>query len=391
MKGLQITAEFKPRAGYVPTDREIKQKMAISGNQIWYNPKMEIVEKAIPVPKDDEVLLKVDSAGICGSDTTFLGSDDDNYIKYGGHCAFPCIVGHEFSGEVETVGKKVKKIKPGDLIVAQTMSWCGECEACRLGMFNQCENLEEIGFTQDGGFGQYLVAKEKYCFKVDQLLDVYGTKEKALAAAALIEPTAVAYFGMITRAGGFEPGAYVAVHGCGPVGLAAVGIAHAAGAAKVIAFDMFDDRLEIAKKMGADAVYNPGKLRKEGKSSSTVIMEETKGVGCHFQVETTENPNNTIPEIEKSLAIGAKVAQIGLNVNKTAITTYDFQMKAAKYSFSLGSSGHGIWENVIRLIASGKLDVSNIIYKTYKLDEVIGAIEEAKNGAPGKILITPNR
>ncbi|MGI6153672.1 MAG: scyllo-inosose 3-dehydrogenase [Christensenellaceae bacterium] len=390
MRGLQITAEFKPRDGFTPSPKELEKKMAIDGNKIWYNPQMAIVEVPKPEPKDDEVLLKVDSAGVCGSDTNFLGSDEDNYVKYGGHCAFPCIVGHEFSGEVEAVGKNVRSIKPGDLIVAQTMSWCGECPACRKGMFNQCEDLEEIGFTQDGGFGQYLVAKEKLCFKVDKLVDVYGSKEKALEAAALIEPAAVAYFGLITRGGGFEPGSFVAVHGCGPVGLSAVGIAHAAGAAKVIAFDMFNERLEIAKKMGADVVYNPGELRKAGKSSSIAIMEETGGHGCDFQVEATENPNNTIPEIEKTLAIGATVAQIGIAIPKTSLTTYDFQMKAARYSFSLGSSGHGIWENVIRMIAYGRLDVRNIIYKTYGLDDAIKAIEEAKNGAPGKILIKPN-
>jgi threonine dehydrogenase-like Zn-dependent dehydrogenase len=312
-------------------------------------------------------------------------------VQYGGHCAFPCIIGHEFSGEVEAVGKNVTAFKPGDLIVAQTMNWCGECAACKKGMFNQCEDLEELGFTKDGGFAEYLVAKEKYCFNVNSFVDIYGSKEKALEAAALIEPAAVAYFGLITRGGGFQPGSYVAVHGCGSVGLAAVGIASAAGAAKVIAFDMFDERLEMAKAMGADAVYNPGKLMKEGKSSSVAIMEETNGYGCDFQVEATENPNNTMPEIEKSLAIGATVAHIGLDTNKTAITAYDFQMKAARYSFSLGSSGHGIWENVIRMIASGKLDVSNIIHKKYALDDVIQAIKDTKEGAPGKQLIIPNR
>lgn len=99
------------------------------------------------------------------------------------------------------------------------MNWCGECSACRAGLFNQCENLEEIGFSLDGAFAEYLVAKEKFCFHVEDLVPVYGSKERALEVASMVEPTAVAYNGMFTRGGGFRPGGNVAVFGAGPIGL----------------------------------------------------------------------------------------------------------------------------------------------------------------------------
>lgn len=93
---------------------------------------------------------------------------------------------------------------------------------------------------------------------------------------ALIEPACVAYNGLVVRGGGFVPGGYVTVFGCGAIGLSAIAIASAAGAAKVIAFDLSKERLALAKKMGADSVYNPIDLVKQGTTPSAIIMEETK-------------------------------------------------------------------------------------------------------------------
>ena len=389
MKGIQVNAEWKPRKGYTPTPREKELQMALSGNTIWHNAKIEMVEKPIPEPKDDEVLLKVGGAGVCGSDTMFLETDDEGYTMYPAHCKFPCIIGHEFCGEITAVGKNVKTLKVGDLVTAETMNWCGECEACRTGMFNQCMNLEEIGFTLDGGFAEYLVAKEKFCFKINSFVDIYGSKKRALEVGSLIEPAAVAYNGIITRGGGFEPGAYVAVFGAGPIGLCSTMIAKASGAAKVIVFDIESKRLDLAKQMGADCAYNPIELGKSGSSPSEAIMEETNGTGANVQVEATHNKENTIPEIENAIAVGGKIIQIGVSSGTAPITSFKLQVKGASYHCTIGSAGHGIWYNVIRMISSG-IDISKMIYKTYDLDHGIEAIEEASKGVPGKIVITPN-
>ena len=107
--------------------------------------------------------MKVGGAAVCGSDTMFLGSDEEDYTYYCGHCKLPVVIGHEFSGEIVKVGKNVKGFKAGDLVVAETMNWCGECAACRAGLFNQCENLEEIGFSLDGAL-QNIWGKRKVLF-----------------------------------------------------------------------------------------------------------------------------------------------------------------------------------------------------------------------------------
>ena len=389
MKGLQVNADWKPRKGYKPTPREKELQMALSGNMIWCSPTMEIVEKPIPEPKDDEVLMKVGGVGVCGSDTMFLDQDEEGYTYYPAHCKFPCIIGHEFSGEVAAVGKNVTTLKVGDLITAETMNWCGECMACRTGMFNQCMNLEEIGFTLDGGFAEYLVAKEKFCFNINGFLDIYGSKKKALEVGALIEPVAVAYNGLITRGGGFEPGSYVAIFGCGPIGLSAIAIAKAAGAAKVIVFDIDNARLNLAKEMGAHCTYNPNELKQDGISPAEMIMKETNGEGAKMLVEATHSKEKTLPEMENAIGIGAKIIQIGVSAGIAPLTSFKLQMKGASYHCTIGSAGHGIWQNVIKLVSSG-VDISKMIYRTYGLDDSIEAITAAKKGAVGKIVVTPN-
>ena len=113
MKALQVNAQWKPREGYHPTEREERDQRAIMGSDLFYHPSLELVEKPVPEPKDDEVLMKVGGAAVCGSDTMFLGSDEDDYTYYCGHCKLPCVIGHEFSGEIVKVGKNVTTFKKG--------------------------------------------------------------------------------------------------------------------------------------------------------------------------------------------------------------------------------------------------------------------------------------
>ncbi len=390
MKALQIRAKWRPREGYVPTAREVRDERALSARNIWYDPKLEVLELPTPEPADDEVLMRVGSCGICGSDTNFVKIDQDGYLDYVGHTKFPVVTGHEFAGEVVKIGKKVSRFKIGDIITAETMNWCGECVACRMGMFNQCENLEEIGFTLNGGFGQYLVVKEKYCLNINGFLDIYKDKQLAMEVGSLVEPTAVAYNGMFIRAGGILPGSYVAVFGAGPIGLAAIQLAKAAGAARIFVFEFSKSRLQLAGQLGATDLCDMAEYPTRGKTAHSLVLEATEGVGVHLVVECTAHCDKNLPEIERMLAIGGKVAQIGHHAGASEVTTELIQMKGASFNGSNGSSGHGIWENVIRLIASGLIDPSRIIEQRFTLDQAIEGLKAAGAGIGGKYLITPN-
>jgi threonine dehydrogenase-like Zn-dependent dehydrogenase len=390
MKGLKLDATWRPRDGYQPTVREVNDKRALNANNIWHKPSLGVAEFDVPVVGEKEILMKVGACGICGSDITFLDTDDDGYLSYVGHTKLPVIIGHEYAGEVSVAGDKVTKFKPGDLIVAETMNWCGECMPCRSGMVNQCENLEEIGFTLNGGIGEYLVVQEKYCLSINGFFDVYNNKQKAMEAGALIEPITVAYNGIFTQAGGFRPGSNVAVFGAGPIGLASVMLAKAAGAAKILIFEYSKSRLALAEKIGATYAVDIGELKQAGMSVSEKIMEITEGIGVHMAVECTAFCFDNLPEIEKGIAVGAKVVQLGHTPAPTDFFGQHYQKKGATFYGSNGGSGRGNWEAVIRMISANLIDPSLIIGEKFVLEKAIEGIEEAKRGLGGKCLILPN-
>ena len=198
-------------------------------------------------PGPREMILKVGACGICGSDVHMFETDDEGYMFLPYHLATPVVTGHEFAGKVVAIGSEVREFEVGDLVTAEEIQWCGECDACRGGYWNQCRYIEDLGFTIDGGFAEYAKVNAKYCWSLNSVLERYGDKNTALEVGSMTEPVSVAYEGMFTRAGGFLPGGAVAVFGGGPIGLAATALAKAAGASKVFAFEPLKERREPAK------------------------------------------------------------------------------------------------------------------------------------------------
>jgi len=385
MKGLVLDAKWEPKAGYPVSDWEKQTGKAISGNSIWRHPKLEVREWPDPTPGPNDVVLAVQACGVCGSDMHFYETDKDDYVLYPGLTRFPTILGHEFAGKVVEVGPQVKTVKAGDMVTSEEMIWCGRCIPCRNGYPNHCTNLEEIGFTIPGAFATYIAVDEKYCWPINAIAERFGSEEKAYQVGALTEPTTVAYNGMIERAGGFRPGHYVSVFGAGPIGLAAIGIARAAGAGKIAAFEVSAPRRELARKVGADFVYDPREV-----SAGDRLMDLSQGQGFNFHVEAAGAPHLTIPEMEKALAINAKIVQIGRGAQRVPMYLETFQVRRSQVFGAQGHSGHETFPNVIRLVASGRLDLSPIITARYELKDTVAAIAQSTQRTDGKIMVKPN-
>lgn len=385
MKGLVLDAQWDPKPDYKVSDWEKKTGKAITGNSIWRNPTLEVVDWPDPKPGPKEVVLEVQACGVCGSDMHFYETDDQNYILYPGLTKFPTILGHEFSGKVVAMGKEVSQLESGDMVTAEEMIWCGRCIPCRNGYPNHCSNLEEIGFTIPGAFANHIVVDEKFCWKIDAIAERFGSEDKAYEVGALTEPTCVAYNAMFERAGGFRPGHSVSVFGAGPIGLAAIGLARAAGAGTIAAFEISPRRLELARQVGADAVYDPREVK-----PSEVLMELSKGEGFNFHVEAAGAPEMIITEMEKALAINGKIVQIGRAAQRVPMYLESFQVCRAQIFGSQGHSGHGNFPNVIRMVAAGRLDLSQIITARYNLGETVDAIARSVERTDGKILVKPN-
>ena len=383
MKGLVLEADWDPRPEYGVSDWEKQTGKAITGSAVWRNPVPQV--KSVPRPEiaPDQVLIRVKACGVCGSDMHFYETDDQNYILYPGLTKFPAILGHEFSGQVVEVGDTVEDLRVGDMVTAEEMIWCGHCRPCRDGYPNHCTNLEELGFTIDGAFAEYIAVGAKYCWKLNDLLDVCGgDPNKVYEMGATVEPSSVAYNCVFERAGGFRPGATVVVYGQGPIGLTAAAECKAAGAAKVITFEISPPRREISKAMGADHVFDP--LESD---PYTVVMDLTHGRGAELQVEAAGAPDKTIPHMERSLAINGKIAQVGRAATRVPMYLETLQVRRGQVYGSQGHSGHGIFPSVINMMAAGLIDPLKMITTRYALDSVVDAIAQSTTRSDGKILV----
>lgn len=387
MRGLVLSAEWDPRPDYPVTEVERETRKAVTGSSVWRRPRVAVTQLAEPGLEPKDVLIRPRACGVCGSDVHFYETDPQGYMLYPGLTRFPVVIGHEFAGEIVDVGKQVTDLLVGDMVTCEEMIWCGECTPCRNSYPNQCERLEEIGFTIDGAQADLVAIGAKYCWKITALAEHYGSADAAYEAGALCEPTSVAYNAMFTRAEGFKPGGYVTVFGTGPIGFAAIALARAAGAAKIIAFEVSPLRQQLARRVGADVVLNPVDLNSQGGSPREAILELTGGEGAAMHVEAAGAPSRTIPEMEAALAIGGKLVMIGRAAERAPIYLEHFQTHAAQIYGAQGHSGYGNFPAVIRLMAAGRIDLTPIITSRFTLQEGVEAIEKATRREDGKIMI----
>jgi len=385
VKGLVLDAVWEPKPDYVVSEWEQRTGKAITGNSIWRHPRLEVRDWPDPEIGPQDVLLEVQACGVCGSDMHFYETDEDDYVLYPGLTKFPTILGHEFSGKVVEMGQEVELLKVGDMVTVEEMIWCGRCIPCRNGYPNHCTNLEELGFTIPGAFANYIAVDAKFCWKIDGIAERFGDEQKAYEVGALSEPTSVAYNAMFERAGGFRPGHYVSVFGAGPIGLASIGLAKAAGAGIIAAFEISQQRRELARKVGADYVYDPREV-----NAGEVLVELSQGAGFDFHVEAAGAPQLTIPEMERALAINGKLVQIGRAAQRVPMYLEAFQVRRFQLFGAQGHSGHETFPNVIRLVAAGRLDLSPIITARYGLADTVDAIARATKREDGKIMVKPN-
>ncbi len=384
MDALQLLADFIPKPDYKPSSLELQTRNIKSGSSVWHNPRLEFGTLPDPECDDDEVLLEVRAVGICGSDMHMYEAGADGYILYPGLTRFPNILGHEFSGRILEVGSDVRGLAKNDLVAVEEVNWCGTCDACRRGLVNHCTNMEEIGFTTPGAMAQYIAVKAKYCWKLTEIAERLGV-EQAMLLGAMVEPTGVSYHAMFNRLSTWKPGVYAAVFGGGPIGLAAIALAAAAGASQIIAVDVSESRLEIAKKLGATTTLTPTNL-----DINTALLELTHGHGIDFVIEAAGAPQHTLSPLTSALAVGATIAHIGRSEKPTSLSLEHYQVRGVQLAGSLGHAGHGTFPNVIRLMASGKLDMRPMVSAQMALRDAKAAFKRLESRQDAKIILLPN-
>ena len=319
--------------------------------------KMGYIRRPIPTPKADEVLVKLEYVGICGSDMHYYetGAIGDYVVKP------PFVLGHEPGGTVVGVGNNVRHLKVGDKVALEPGRTCGHCEFCRQGKYNLCPDVVFFATPPvDGVFQEYVAHEAALCFK---LPDNVSTLE-----GALIEPLAVGFHA--ANQGGAHAGQTAVVMGAGCIGLVSMMALKAEGVSRIYVVDVMAKRLEKALELGADGVIN-------GKEEDAIeaVRRLTGGAGCDLIIETAGTEITTRQAIHFTKK-GATIVLVGYS--KTGEITLPMSLALDKeLTFKTVFRYRHIYPMAIDAVAAGKVNLKGIVTDVFDFDDIQNAMDKS--------------
>lgn len=319
--------------------------------------KMGYVEREVPQPADNEVLVKLEYVGICGSDMHYYetGRIGDYVVKP------PFVLGHEPGGVVVEVGKDVKHLKIGDRVALEPGKTCGHCEYCKEGKYNLCPDVVFFATPPvDGVFQEYVAHEAALCFKLPDNVD---TME-----GALIEPLAVGFHA--ANQGGAHAGQTAVVFGAGCIGLVSMMALKAEGVSKVYIVDIMQKRLDKALELGATGVINS-----MDKNVQDEISRLTEGKGVDLVIETAGMEITTRQAIHIAKK-GSTIVLVGYS--KTGEMTLPLSLALDKeLTFKTVFRYRHIYPMAIEAVASGKVNLKGIVSNVFNFDDIQNAMDKS--------------
>ncbi|WP_371362812.1 D-arabitol-phosphate dehydrogenase [Sporomusa rhizae] len=326
----------------------------------------------VPIPevKENEVLIKVKAVGVCGTDTHM----------YTGHVVttVPVIVGHEFCGIVEQLGKKVTSVKIGDKVVSRlNIGVCGICRNCLTGNPHMCEHRTCPGFAIHGAYAEYISMDEKMLLKLNAHIPI--------EVGATIEPMAIVAHALLERTK-IEPEDFVVIFGPGPIGLISLQMANLYGARQVVMVGTNVDekqRMPLARKIGASYILNA-----QVDDVAEEIMKLTNNKGADLVIEAS-GAENAINCGFRVLRRQGRMCVLGLPTGRELnISWLTAAEKALQVIFSYSSSPWS-WNLVVHMVNRGAIDTSTLISHIKPLKEYKAMFEEIKKGQVIKGVLLP--
>lgn len=322
---------------------------------------LTVVDLPLPSPGPGEVRLRVKACGICGSDLHGMDGSSGRRIP-------PLVMGHEASGVIDAAGEGVTAWKSGDRVTFDSTVWCGECGYCSEGRVNLCDSRQVVGvacaeFRRDGAFAEYVTIPQRILHRLPDSL--------SFEEAAFAEPVGVALHAV--RRAGDVGGSTVLVVGAGLIGLLIVQALKRAGAARVIAVDLDEGRLKLARELGADEAFRGG---------------ETPPL---LEVDLAMEVVGAAPTVDLALRSVRKGGRVVLVGNLSPSVPLPLQVVVTRELDVLGSCAiAGEYPEALEAIASGSIRVMPLISASVVLEQGASAFEKAK--APGalKVLVTPD-
>jgi alcohol dehydrogenase len=322
-----------------------------------FNGRITVETVPDPKPSPAGVVLEMKASGICRSDWHgWTGNDPDIRL--------PHVPGHELSGVIAEVGNEIRNFSVGDRVTLPFVCGCGDCAQCLSGDQQICDRQFQPGFTAWGGFAEYVAIEY-----ADNNLVRLPDEIDFVTAASLGCRFATSYRAVVDQ-GRVAEGQWVAVHGCGGVGLSAIMIAKAFGA-RVVAVDIADDKLEFARSIGVDAAVNSSKT-----DAIEAVLEITNG-GAHLSIDALGNPDILINSIS-SLRKRGKHVQVGIMEAGKHLASVPIDKIIGRELEVLGSHGMQAhrYPEMLDLIETGKLEPSRLIGKTVSLTEAASFLPE---------------
>jgi threonine 3-dehydrogenase len=332
-------------------------------------PGVEIQEVPAPTCGPGELLLRILRAGVCGTDLHIFSWDrwSQSRVKT------PVTLGHEFVGEVVERGAGATQFEIGDRVSCESHIVCHSCTACRTGNGHVCENTRILGVDVNGGFTEYVA--------VPAINAWHAPSNIPIEVAAVMEPLGNAVH---TAFSGPLSGCNIAVTGCGPIGLFAIGVARAAGAARVVASDISPYRLELARRMNADAVVDVSR-----ENFVERVQALTGGRGLDGVLEMSGDPR-AMRDALAALRSGGRLSLLG-------IPKEPFELDWSRLMIFKGITLHGVvgrrlydtWYQMDNLLGSGRLDIRPAITHILPMERFEEAIRLLRSGEAGKVVLVP--
>jgi len=327
-------------------------------------PGFTLEDVAEPTIREDEVLIRVRRAGVCGTDVHIYEWDD--WAR--GRVKPPIIVGHEFAGDVVDVGSLVQDVCVGDRVTAEGHIVDGRCMLCRTGNAHACRHTQVIGVDRDGCFAEYIAMPATNVWHLDDAVsyDIGG----------IHDPMGNAFHTALTAD---IPGANVLVTGCGPIGIFAVGICRAAGASHIIASDVNDKRLALAKTMGAHEALHP-------KDVAEAVKRATDGLGVDVVLEMSGVPS----AIHQAFALVRPAGRVQMLGVPAKPMEFDFATELVFKGVTVygvtGRRMYDTWHQMSRFLRSGAFDPTPVITHRFPLEAADEAIRAIRSGEAGKVI-----
>ncbi len=341
---------------------------------VYYAPgDIRIEQVDVPVCGDGEMRVKVDACAVCGTDLK-------SYVSGNPRIKAPKIMGHEFTGIVDTVGIAVSGFELGERIVMATSVACGDCYYCKRGHRNLCANIAPMGFTYEGGMAEYTVIP---ALALEGGHAVKVPLSVPAEHAALAEPLSCAVNSCYNC--NIQKGDTVIVIGAGPMGIMNACVARQFGASKIILAEINEERLKQAEPFGFDVLVNPAK-----EDLASIVMEHTGGVGADIAIVAAPaaKPQEDAISLVRKRGTVCLFASLPAGNSEITIDSRIIHYGEIKLVGSSDSTPEQV-EKAVEIISSGSLKADKLASHVLPLDDIMKAYELMKSGKALRVILKP--